>query len=121
MSERSMSVDRVIRTFVKLKRLHQLNLELLEQLHVAMLWIAEHKIPLPNPDVLNSLFLKSKSLLNEIQSNEPEFIQYTISRRKVTTFRTDEEVPEPNFLFPFSLCKNQPSKPVDSAIKLYGT
>jgi hypothetical protein len=89
------SIDNIVDTLTELKRLHQLNMELLEQLHVATNWLFEHNIPLPNTDTLYSLFQKSKSLLIEIQAGEPKILRYYASRQKVTPSETDEDETEP--------------------------
>lgn len=77
----------------ELQRMHKLNAELLENLSVTAQWLRnyaeKHNIPLPNISTYNSLVNKAEVLIEEISSNE------LLSRRKVTTFRTDEDVPAP--------------------------
>jgi len=77
-------------TYSELLRVHQPNIEMLETLELTMLSVKEfciaHNIPIGNAKI-GSLISKTDILLNEI-TQEP-------SRRKVTPFRTDEEVPEP--------------------------
>lgn len=93
----SSSLDTIIETLQELERLHQLNLELLEQLNVISGWLVEHKISIPNPQVLYSLLARAKSLLNDIQSDEPKILQYQPIRRKVTESKSDGEVTVPVF------------------------
>ena len=85
----------VIETLSELKRLHQLNIELLEQLSVSCSWLMEQRIPIPNAEKIVSLLSKAQSLIREIQSEEPKVLQYSVIRRKVTDGKSDEEVPEP--------------------------
>jgi hypothetical protein len=85
----------IIDTLQEVERLHQLNLELLEQLNVISGWLVEHDIPIPNPHILYSLLAKAKVLLNEIQSDEPKILQYRVIRRKVTEEKSDDKVTEP--------------------------
>jgi hypothetical protein len=96
------SLDDAINTFSELKRLHGLNIELLEQLDVTCNWLLNSYATLPNAEKLNSLLTKSRALLFEIQADKPKILQYNINRRKVTRgdgFNgTDEEVTEPIFL-----------------------
>jgi hypothetical protein len=70
------NINTIIKTLQELERLHQLNLELLEQLNVISGWLVEHDIPIPNPQILYSLLAKTKSLLTEIEGGEPKFLQY---------------------------------------------
>ena len=65
----------IINTLTELKRLHQLNIELLEQLDVACNWLLSHNIQIPNSDTLCSLLTKVEALLNEIYSAD-EFSQH---------------------------------------------
>lgn len=51
-------------------RMHQLNLELLEQLGIACKWLRENKIQVPNRDRFVSLLSKSDALLKEIYSSD---------------------------------------------------
>jgi hypothetical protein len=95
-------IDTLIETFSELKRLHELNAELLDELCVAVDWVFEHEPQVPNAETLHSLLQKSRTLISEIQADEPKMLQYKMSRRKVTDYRerngTDEEVPEPFFI-----------------------
>ena len=92
-------MQEAIDTLTELKRMHQLNFELIEQLNIICQWIVDNNIKVPNEDALRSLVGKSLSLITEIQVDEPKILTYNISRRKVTDFReydgTDEEVPVP--------------------------
>ncbi len=89
-----MSSD-TIQTMQELQRMHQLNIELLEQLNVTCSFILEHKVEIPNKDTLISLMSKAWTLLDEIQADDPKILQYSTNRRKVTAYgekeRTDEE------------------------------
>ena len=94
-------LEAVTKTLNELQRLHELNVELLEQLDVACAWLIDNHVQVPNESVFYSLLFKSKALLEEMQTDEPAIIQYScISRRKVTALGekhgTDEEVPEPH-------------------------
>ena len=71
--------------FEPLKRMYQLNLELLEQLNVTCGWLLKNKINVPNKQSLVSLLIKSRTLLEEIYTSD-EFLQ---------TKRTDEDFTEP--------------------------
>jgi hypothetical protein len=77
--------------------MHELNLELLEQLSVTCDWLLEKHISLPNESTFCSLLIRAKTLLSEIQADESKILQYrTISnRRNVTDFKTDDKEPVP--------------------------
>ena len=104
-------LEAVTKTLNELQRLHELNVELLEQLDVACTWLIDNRVQVPNESVFYSLLSKSKVLLEEMQADEPIILRYTTnSRRKVTLFKTDEEVPEPmkgrlNYLFTIDTLK----------------
>lgn len=80
----------------ELKRMHQLNYELIEQLNVTCQWIVDNKLKIPNAEKLQSLLIKSVSLMHEVQSDVPTFVHQS-SRRKVTPFRTDEDETESGY------------------------
>lgn len=84
-------------TLSELQRIHKLNVELLETLSVTAQWLRiyaeKNNIPLPNISTYNSLVNKAEALIEEISSNE------LLDRRKVTYFRTDEDVPEPKMRY----------------------
>ena len=89
-------LSETIETLQELKRMHQLNIELLEQLAVACSFLSKNHVEIPNGETFVSLLEKAMTLLDEIQADEPKIMQYTMSnRRKVTAFKTDEDVPEP--------------------------
>jgi hypothetical protein len=69
-------ITETIATLQELKRMHQLNLELLEQLDVACGWILDNQIVVPNQDHIVSLLVKSEALLKEIQGETPRILQY---------------------------------------------
>jgi len=90
------SVTEIIDTLTELKRMHQLNMELLEQLGVACGWLLEHNIPIPNASTLASLVRKSLALLTEIQTETPKTLQYQkLADEKKHLHGTDGEVPVP--------------------------
>jgi hypothetical protein len=66
----------IIETYQELQRLHQLNTELLEQLNVAVSYFVDNDILLPNREILSSLFVKSQTILNEIQADTPKILMY---------------------------------------------
>jgi hypothetical protein len=69
-------LDKVIETFSELKRLHELNTELLDELCVAIDWVFENEPQVPNAKILYSLLNKSRALLSEIQADTPKILQY---------------------------------------------
>jgi hypothetical protein len=93
------AIQQAIDTLIEIKRLHQLNFELLEQLNVSCQYIVDNKIEISNERHLRSLLNKSMALVNELDGDQPKILQYSISRRKVTDSEefngTDEEVTEP--------------------------
>ncbi len=91
-----MSLSNTIDILQELQRMHQLNIELLETLAIACSHITKNHVDVPNESTFISLLGKAWALLDEIKADEPRIIQYTTnSRRKVTPFRTDEDVPVP--------------------------
>jgi hypothetical protein len=89
----------IINTLSELKRMHQLNLELLEQLSVSCRWLMEHKVPIPNAEKICSLLDKAKALVNEIQAETPKILQYrTPSDEKKHGDQSDGEVTEPKIV-----------------------
>lgn len=58
----------IIETLQELKRMHQLNYELLEQLNAACGYFLENHIKMPNEEKIFSLLSKAAILLREIQS-----------------------------------------------------
>ncbi len=81
------AIDEIIDTFTELKRVHNLNIELLEQLDVACSWLLSQNSYLPNAEKLYALLAKTKAVLTEIQSDEPRTLQY----KKIT----DETLHDP--------------------------
>jgi hypothetical protein len=71
---------------MQLDRMHQLNLELLEQLDITCRWLAENITEIPNIDKMRSLLAKTNTLLTEIYSKNPsdEFLQGDESDDKLT-------------------------------------
>lgn len=62
------AIQEAIDTLTELKRLHQLNFELIEELNTASQWILDNNINVPNKERIRSLLGKSLALLKEIQS-----------------------------------------------------
>jgi hypothetical protein len=60
----------------ELKRMHQLNMELLEQLSIACDYLLKSAVAVPNANLFASLLNKAMALLNEIQSDSPNILQY---------------------------------------------
>jgi len=71
----------IIETLTELRRLHQLNIELLEQLDVVCKWLLSYDVPIPNPDTIRSLLTKAETLLNEIHSSDESLHEPRIRRR----------------------------------------
>jgi hypothetical protein len=85
----------IIDTLTELKRMHQLNLELLEQLSVSCSWLMEHSVPIPNAETICSLLRKATILLSEIQADQPTILQYRkLADETKQPPRTDGEVTE---------------------------
>jgi hypothetical protein len=82
------------KTMQELQRMHQLNIELLEQLEVACSFLLQNHVEVPNKRTFKSLLRKAWSLMDEIRADEIKDVQYTVSRRKVTDFGTDEDETE---------------------------
>ncbi len=76
----------IINTLQELRRMHQLNFELLEELNVACAYLLENHASLPNQEKLASLLSKAMTLLKEINT-EPlsdEFLQRKKSDKDFT-------------------------------------
>lgn len=88
----------VIQTLQELQRMHQLNLELLEQFNIFTEWAVKNNVDLPNKENLKSISHRIEALLKELYSTDtPQILLYQkISRRKVTDFKTDDKVTEPS-------------------------
>ena len=69
-------LQEAIDTLTELKRMNQLNFELIEQLNITCQWIVDNDIKIPNNDALRSLVGKSLALIAEIQADEPKILQY---------------------------------------------
>ena len=82
----------IIGTLKELKRMHQLNFELLEQLNVICKWILDNHIPIPNEEHMTSLLHRSLTLLTEIQADTPKILQYQkLTDEKKHPLKTDED------------------------------
>jgi hypothetical protein len=79
--------------------MHQLNLDLLEQLAVTCDWLQKTGIHLPNESTFLSLINKATTLLNEIEADDPKVLQYRTIRRKVTDEKSDDKVTESEKMF----------------------
>ena len=90
-------VNTIIETLQELERMHQLNLELLEQLGVVFVWILENDVPIPNKDKLDALLNKMHSLMKELySSNSLKILQYQkIADENLQRKQTDEDFTEP--------------------------
>jgi hypothetical protein len=85
-----------IETLQELKRMHQLNYELLEQLSVTCRWMTENKIRSPNIVTLCSLLSKADSLLAEIKADSPKTLVYQkVSDDWKHREKSDGKVPVP--------------------------
>jgi len=80
----------IIETLKELRRMHQLNFELLDQLNVACGWVLENHIDLPNKEKLASLLSKGTTLLEEINTE-------SASDEWKHVRKSDDKVPEPFF------------------------
>jgi nitrous oxide reductase len=90
----------IIDTLSELKRMHQLNFELLEQLSVSCNWLMEHKVPIPNAEKICSLLNKAKALANEIQAETPKILQYRmLSDESKQPHKPDDKVTEPIIIY----------------------
>ena len=90
------SLTEIVDSLSELKRMYQLNIELLEQLAVTLERQKTSGVHNPNEDTFNSLLNKTNTLQDEIQADEPKILTYNINRRKVTDLReytgTDESL-----------------------------
>jgi hypothetical protein len=76
----------IVNTLQELRRMHQLNFELLEQLNVARACLLQNQISLPNQERLASLLSKATTPLGEINTRLPsdEFLQHKKSDKDLT-------------------------------------
>ena len=88
----------VIENLQELQRMHQLNLELLEQLGIFGEWILNNNNDIPNREKFQSLLHKTQALLRELYgSSLTKTLQYQkLADEKKHLFRTDEDVPVPS-------------------------
>lgn len=90
-------LQEVIDTLQELKRMHQLNMEVLEHLAVTCEFLVSNHVEVPNSSTLASLLAKTMTLLDEIQSSEPNVLQYQkLADGKKHLHGTDGEVPVPS-------------------------
>jgi hypothetical protein len=95
------AIQEVVDTLNELKRLHQLNFELMEQLNIVCQWILDNHISIPNEGKMRSLLGKSLTLLNEICTDAPNVLILRCQKladEKKHPNGTDEDVPVPYFL-----------------------
>jgi hypothetical protein len=86
----------IIQNLQELERTQQLNFELLEELGILLEYMNANNFPIPDREKFNSLLAKTHALMNELYFSSPKTLQYRkVSRRKVTDFKTDEDVPVP--------------------------
>lgn len=97
-------LNTIIETLQELERMHQLNLELLEQLDVIFVWILENDVSIPNKDKFDALLNKMSSLMTELYFSTPKSLQYRkLADGKKHLNGTDGEVPEPSIAMPQKL------------------
>ncbi len=103
-------IQEVVDTLNELKRLHQLNFELMEQLNVVCQWILDNHISIPDDGKMRSLLGKSLTLLTEIRTDVPNVLilrSQKLADEKKQHIETDEEGTAPqritlNSFFPHS-------------------
>jgi len=71
-------ITNIVDTLTELRRMHQLNLELLEQLSISCSSLMENNVQIPNANAVCSLLVKAKALIDEIQAETPKILQYRI-------------------------------------------
>jgi hypothetical protein len=90
-------LTQIINTLQELERMHQLHIEMLEQLDVIFTYIIENDLQIPNKDKLFSLLSKNHALLNELcSSNSLRIIQYrklSDGRKHIDDSDTEVTVP----------------------------
>jgi hypothetical protein len=87
----------IIQNLQELQLMHQLNLELLEQLGVFFEWILKNKAVIPDRKKFESLLHKTQALMKELYlSSTPRILQYrTLSDESKQPQKSDGEVTEP--------------------------
>ena len=77
--------------------MHQLNLELIEELDITCKWLLETRIEFPNREKFVSMLNKIDALLNEIYSTHKMQYYYKVESadEKKQHSRTDGDVPVP--------------------------
>lgn len=91
-------LSEVVETLQELRRMHQLNMELLEQFSIACDFLLKSGVTIPNASTFASLLNKSMVLLNEIQADTPKILQYKmLSDESYHDKKSDEKLPEPAF------------------------
>ncbi len=104
----SEAIQNVIDTLSELKRMHQLNFELLEQLNVTCQWIIDYKINIPNETLMRSLVGKSLALLNELRGDTPKTLTYKkIANESLHEPKNNEDFTEPFIMIFLSLNSGQ--------------
>jgi hypothetical protein len=82
--ERDTLLEAIIDALSELERMHQLNVELLEQLNVTCGWLLDNNIHPPNEKQFYHLLSKAKSILEELRADKPTILQYQAIRRNFT-------------------------------------
>jgi hypothetical protein len=91
-------IREIATSLAQLDRLHQLNLELLEQLDVTCEWLLDSGFQIPNANKLKSLLSKANTLLTEIYDERPSTLlfskpsdgSYHVSSNRRKVNRTDK-------------------------------
>lgn len=113
-------ITEIITTLQQLKEMHQLNLELLEQLDVTCGWILDNHIVVPNRERLVSLLAKAKSLLNEAQAETPKILQYgKLSDGFLQRKKSDKDLTEPDAISVANVNNDRMSMEWNPEITLY--
>jgi hypothetical protein len=73
---RALSISDLIEMLSEIRKMHQLNLELLENLSVTYSYMDENKIAFPNEGKFRSLLNRSKALLEEMYSVQTPTLLY---------------------------------------------
>ena len=90
------NLTEIIDSLSDLKRMYQLNIELLEQLAITCDWLRNSGVRLPNESAFYSLLTKTTSLLDEIQADSPKTLIYQkISDGRKHLLDSDGEVTVP--------------------------
>lgn len=91
------TLSEIAESLQELEWMHQLNMELLEQLNIVFEFVMQNNIVVPNKEKLSSLILRTQALLEELYFSKPKGFSY----RKLSTqrFFTGEK-PDKDFTEP---------------------